>query len=85
MRYALERMKALFVRERIVFVPVTLRQDEPTIAQQEETVEGIAIVVAAYRSKLLALGLPERLVNDMTMDLHQTLTGGTQETGLWDE
>lgn len=85
MRYALARLKALFVRETIVLVPVAAQQQEPTISQQEETVEGIAIVVAAYRSKLIGLGLPERLANDMTMDLHQTLTGSASETGMWDE
>lgn len=85
MRYALERIKALFVREVVVFVQAEPTQ--PNIAQQEETIEGIAIVVAAYRNKLLGLGLPQKLADDMTLDLHCTLTGsnGNDDAGVWSE
>lgn len=82
MRYALARIKALFVREVVVFV-----QAEPdlNIAEQQQILENHARLLAGFYRHLIVQGVPEMLANDMTLQMQATLAGGNDDAGVWSE
>lgn len=77
MRYALERIKGLFIRARLVFVPVAMQQEQ-NIAEREQIMDDIAILMARYRNRLYIEGMQDMLADEMALQMQAIMMGADE-------